>query len=101
MSRYRVFHPAYINGYPDGTFMPQKNVTRAEFIKLLVVCMDYNISAMPSFDDVAQKDWYYTYVSTALRNGVITKEDYGTNLNPNAVITRAEVVAIVNSVNFM
>ena len=84
-----------VEGYPDGTFMPQKNVTRAEFIKLLVVCMDYNISAMPSFDDVAQKDWYYTYVSTALRNGVITKEDYGTNLNPNAVITRAEAAKLL------
>ena len=84
-----------VEGYEDGTFQPQKNVTRAEFIKLLVVSMGYQQSSMPSFDDVAQKDWYYTYVSTAVKNGVLSKEDYGANLRPNEVISREEAAKLL------
>ena len=84
-----------VNGYDDGSFKPQNNVTRAEFIKLLVECMGYNQVASTSFGDVAKKDWFYVYVSTALENGVISKDDYGTNLNPNGVITRKEAAKLL------
>ncbi len=84
-----------IEGYPDESFKPQNNVTRAEFIKLLVVCMGYQTSAMPSFDDVTDGDWFYTYVSTAVKNGIISKEEYGAKLRPNEVISRAEAAKLL------
>ena len=84
-----------VNGYDDGSFKPQNNVTRAEFIKLLVECMGYNQVASNSFEDIAKKDWFYVYVSTALENGVINKDDYGTNLNPNGIITRKEAARLL------
>ena len=84
-----------IEGYEDGSFRPQNNVTRAEFIKLLVVCMGYQESALPSFDDVKEKDWFYSYVSTAVKNGVVVKEEYGNSFKPNEVITREEAAKLL------
>ncbi len=84
-----------VEGYEDGSFRPQNNVTRAEFIKLLVVCMDYPTSALPSFDDVKEKDWFYSYVSTAVKNGIVVKEEYGNSFKPNEVISREEAAKLL------
>lgn len=84
-----------IEGYPDGTFKPQNGVTRAEFVKLLVVSMGYDLSAVPTFDDVKENKWYYTYVSAAVKNGVVAKEDYGSDFNPDEEITRKEAAKLL------
>lgn len=91
-----------INGYTDGTFVPQGNVTRAEFIKL-IVSLKLKLGAAPFetedklFDDVDPKDpaaWYADYVTTAFMLGLINKEEYNGTLNPNEPITRREVARI-------
>lgn len=89
-----------INGYDDDNdgvfeFKPQNNITRAEFLKLLVECMGYSQSATPVFEDVTENKWYYTVVSTAAKNGIISVEEYGKNLKPDEVITRAEVAKLI------
>ncbi len=88
-----------IKGYEleDGTFdfKPQNNITRAEFLKLIVECMGYEESAHPVFSDVPENEWFYTVVSTAAKNGVISTEEYGENLNPNEIITRKEVARLL------
>ncbi len=84
-----------ITGYPDGTFAPQGNITRAEFIKLLVECMDYELTENAVFDDVAAKDWYYTYVSAAADNKIISTEAYGKEFKGDEKITREEVAALI------
>ncbi len=84
-----------ITGYPDGTFAPQGNITRAEFIKLLVECMDYDLTENAVFDDVTAKDWYYTYVSAAADNKVLSVEDYGKEFKGDEKITREEVAALI------
>ena len=35
-----------LEGYPDGTVKPQKNITRAEFVKLLFAAADENVYAL-------------------------------------------------------
>ncbi len=84
-----------IEGYPDGTFAPQGNITRAEFIKLLVVCMGYELTENAVFDDVDAKDWYYTYVSAAADNKIISAEEYGKEFKGDEKITREEVAALI------
>ena len=87
-----------ITGYPDGTFAPQGNITRAEFIKLLVQCMGYELTNNDVFEDVTKddpKDWYYTYVSAAADNKVISVEDYGKEFKGDEKIKREEVAALI------
>ncbi|OZQ57115.1 hypothetical protein CA600_30720, partial [Paenibacillus sp. VTT E-133280] len=48
----------YVVGYPGGLFMPNANVTRAEFIKMIVTATGQNI------EETAGK-WYEGYVNAA------------------------------------
>jgi len=93
------FHGIYILGYPDGTFGPARQMTRAEaaaiFARLLAEKKDDTIptAATTKFSDVSANDWYSGYVKYLSNFGVI----YGTGedtFDPNRAITRAEFVAM-------
>lgn len=55
-----------INGY-EGKFYPDKNVTRQEFSKMIVLTLQLNLvkPSTPTFVDVNSSDWSYKYVETA------------------------------------
>lgn len=87
-----------LNGYLDGSFKPENNITRAEFAKIIVSATDtFDDSAVSAFNDVSNSDWYYSYVSTAYRLGYITGYPDG-SFRPNDNITRADICTIVNRV---
>lgn len=91
-----------INGYPGDIFLPEGNVTRAEFIKLIVtlLCEDQFETDGYVFSDVAPDQWYAKYVSTAFVYGFIVHDDYGDTFEPDEPITRREVAKIlINSMN--
>ena len=87
-----------LNGYLDGTFKPESNITRAEFAKIIVSATgSVDPYALSTFKDVNNGDWYYSYVSTAYSMGYITGYPDGT-FRPNDNITRADICTIVNRV---
>ena len=54
-----------INGYNDNTAKPDKEITRAEALKILLKAAWFNKieeSYNSKFQDVARNDWYYSYV---------------------------------------
>ena len=83
-----------ISGYPDGTFLPNKSITRAEFAKIIVVASGrYSKDAQCKFEDVPKDQWYYSYVASAFEVGFITGRDEKT-FDPNSNITRADLCLI-------
>lgn len=84
-----------VNGYTDGTFKPNAKITRAEFVAILSRLPHTAIGTDKSFADVPKTSWAYNAVQTALAQGWISA---GTNFRPNAPITRAETVTILNRV---
>ena len=87
----------FISGCGDGTFAPDRQLTRSELIQLLVeatglpyVTPDAGEN-MP-FRDVPATAWYYDAVRRALRAGLVTPEDYGESLGPAELVTREEMV---------
>ncbi len=87
-----------LNGYFDGTFKPENNITRAEFAKIIVSATgSIDPYALSSFKDINKDEWYYSYVSTAYSMGYITGYPDG-SFRPNDNITRADICTIVNRV---
>jgi hypothetical protein len=56
----------YIDGYEDGTFRPEQNVTREEFAKLLVQTFGLDpIAGESSFADVEPGRWSTPFIEAA------------------------------------
>ena len=62
----------YIYGYPDATFGPKANITRAEFASILyrVFAFD-NKTVTTKFDDVPSRAWYAPAVELLASRGII------------------------------
>jgi len=75
-----------INGYSDGTFRPEAQVTRAEFVKLIGKTNDKKAE---DFADLPKTHWAYDYV---MNSGVDMERR---NFRPDENITRAEVLDIL------
>ena len=87
-----------ICGYPDGTFRPDAQITRAELTKIAASFFsDPRVAATYDgrFSDVHGAEWYISYLMTALEEGLIEGYPDG-SFRPNRPITRAETCTIVN-----
>ena len=63
-----AFHSAYLQGFPDGSIRPEKQVTRAELAQMLYRMIDEDerreaSSAESAFRDVPPEHWAYEAVS--------------------------------------
>ncbi|MGQ9533507.1 MAG: S-layer homology domain-containing protein, partial [Desulfotomaculales bacterium] len=86
-----------ISGYPDGTFKPDNNVTRAEFAKMLAAALDLapDAGAAAGFADTAAiPAWAKGYVGAAVRAGLIRGYEDNT-FRADRQITRAELAVMV------
>ena len=92
-------HKAYMFGYPDWTFLPNNNMTRAEvtamFARLLKNYPSTNVKYNLPYSDVFEGDWYYPAVGFMTENNIIKGYEDGT-FRPNAPITRAEFATIAS-----
>ena len=86
-----------INGYGNGTFGPGRNITRAEFTKIIVAMYGVDSTATCSYSDVPTSSWAYQYIATAAKLGWVGGYSNGT-FAPGKPITRAETVTILNRV---
>lgn len=84
-----------ISGMGDGTFAPSDNVTRAQFVKMIVEAFDFTGKGTASFDDIAD-EWYAEYVLIAANNGVVN--GYDGRFSPNDNITCQDAALIVSRV---
>lgn len=86
-----------ISGVTDTSFEPDRNITRAEFAKILVGALNLNVEAnavSSTFTDVKAGEWYTDAVTTAAKAKLIDGYEDGT-FRPNASITREELSAMV------
>ena len=84
-----------IKGIGDGQFAPNRTITRAEFTVIAMRFANVSADVTNPFTDIATNDWYYTAVTSAVSYGWINGYSDG-SFRPQATITRAEVVTIVN-----
>lgn len=84
-----------VSGTDGNNFEPDRNITRAEFVKMLFVVFDEcEDIADCELTDIAASDWFYPYVANAYRNGLVSGNDAGEFL-PYDAITRQDAAAII------
>lgn len=84
-----------LSGYPDGTFLPDNNITRAEFTTIAAKFAEIpqNLGDS-SFTDVPEGHWAKGYINAAYKNGYIS--GYGNGIfKPNNNVTYQEVATIL------
>ena len=88
-----------IDGLPDGTYGPEKEVTRAQLAKMLVICLGLgdtveSLEGRTVFTDVADSHWASGYINAAVQSKVIAGYPDGT-FKPEKNVTYAEAVTMV------
>ena len=89
-----------VGGYPDGSFRPERGVTRAEFARLLISALNMDDSAWALetshqlFRDVPVGHWARVYIQLAWELGIVSGYKDGT-FRPDQVISRAEMVSML------
>ncbi|TDF95427.1 putative Ig domain-containing protein [Paenibacillus piri] len=86
----------WIRGYPDETFRPDTNISRAEFITLVNRVLGLSVHADISFPDLHPGDWTYGQIAIALHAGYVKGYEDGT-VRPNSAVSREEVAFMVNT----
>ncbi len=82
-----------VNGYSDGTFHPDSNITRAELAKVISTARKYTSEAEINFSDVADGDWYVSDLKKCVAQGVIGGYEDNT-FRPDNEVTREEAAAM-------
>lgn len=87
-------HVRYMEGFPEGTFLPDQQLTRAQAAQMV-----YRLLAAPdsgmgpcSYADVPASQWYAKAVTALCRLGLF---DDGSQFRPEDIITRAEFVDLL------
>ena len=90
-----LYNKGIVSGNPDGAFLPNNKISRAEFVKLAVEALGLETaSAENIFVDVPADSWYASYVSKAYAEGLVTGDELK-RFRPDAEITRQDMVTIL------
>ncbi len=87
-------HIKYMNGFTDGRFGPDEQMTRAEAAQMFYnLLLDKDIEITVTFSDVSESDWYSDAVYTLASLGILQGVGEGTYA-PDLSITRSEFATI-------
>ena len=91
-------NPPVISGYENGAFYPDRRITRAEFVKLVINAFKFDTqTAECTYKDVEANSWYYKYIAAAEKAGVVTGNEDGA-FNPDKEISRQDMAVMLHRV---
>ena len=84
-----------INGYKDGSFKPNNNVTRAQAAIMIAGALDLALEGRPNpkFTDIRQDFYAYDIVAAVADEGIISGRDG--RFMPNDFLTRGQMAAVL------
>lgn len=92
----RLVSSGALSGYPDGNFLPDNTITRAELAKIL--SLSFNIKMVregsANFKDLEPNFWATPYIERLYKGGVIEGYPDGTFL-PQQPVKRSEVASMI------
>ncbi|WP_313339204.1 S-layer homology domain-containing protein [Sedimentibacter sp.] len=91
-----LFALGVITGYEDGTYRPEKTVTRAEMAKLMVELLGYGdliAGSKSNFSDT-QGHWADQWIALAAGRGIVIGTGDG-KFNPDGIVTYDQVLTML------
>ena len=76
---------------------PERNITRAEFVKIINRAFSYNEKATENFSDISSDKWYFDEFLIAKNQGYITGNEQGF-AEAEKNLTRAEAAVILSRI---
>ncbi|MFK2826761.1 alpha/beta fold hydrolase [Bacillus sp. B190/17] len=92
-----IAEKGYINGYPNGTFQPNRAVTRAQAAKILANALQFDEKSVTDktvFKDVGEGNEFLPYIRFLHQKGIMSGYTDGT-FQPNEPLTRAQIARIL------
>ena len=83
-----------INGTSETTYNPEKNITRADFMVLLVKTLGLKVKVDSNFADVKKTDYYYEEIGIAKQLG-ITGGLGDNRFSPKSLLTRQDMMVLI------
>jgi hypothetical protein len=85
-----------IHGYSDGTFRPDVLVNRAEAMKMITLGLNLDIAGSydSSFSDVSEGSWFFPYVMSARKAGIVEGYTDGT-FRPSRTVSLSESLKMI------
>ncbi len=85
-----------VAGYEDGTFRPEKTITRAEMAKMMVVTLGYGDLVAGSKSNFAdtQGHWADAYIALAAGKGIVQGDGNG-KFRPDAIVSYDEAITML------
>lgn len=97
----RAADEGVVLGYPDGTFKPKNNITRAEGLAMVARFASVEKSYYTAeFPDVNYKHWAADIIAGSYKEGMLKFLD-GKNFEPNRLLSRSEAVEVIYRTKFM
>lgn len=92
-----LVHDPFMNGYPEGDFLPKNSITRAETAAILsrIIAGGEVAEKNSKFPDVPNGKWYTKYIAHLEELGIMKGYDDGKFI-PTNKITRAEFATIIS-----
>jgi hypothetical protein len=92
----RLVSLGILSGYPDGSFLPDATITRAELAKVL--SLTFNVKMLKeggaNFKDLETNYWATPYIERLYKGGVIEGYPDGT-FRPQQPVKRSEVASMI------
>ncbi len=105
-----LYNAGIVNGYSDGSFRPNNNVTRGQLSKMAVLAFGFNEAVSgQTFQDVAPGSTFYTYIQRLAGRGIINGYACGgagepcvapnnrPYFRPNNNVTRGQIAKIIDA----
>lgn len=91
-----LYYQGILGGYPDGSFGPEKGVTRAEFAKILceALKLPQQVSGSVLFQDT-ESSWAKGYIGALAEKKLINGKAEGI-FDPNGGVTLGEVLTLLD-----
>lgn len=83
-----------ISGYPDHTFRPGSDITRAEFASMINKIFGFSATSASAFADVPSSAWYANALAIAKEAGYYNGFP-GNLAKPNEAITRQDAIVLL------